>query len=277
MKTDYHQLSLLDIVFENRNKAYGAYVLRRDHDKSLRTAMAFSFSVIFLLLSANFIAEKLKHTAKTHALIDPVVTLTEVKLADKQETIVPKKPDPQPSQPQPKPKPTVANTPMNVVANSEVRKDSIPTVDDLKKAESGLTDNRNAADDGAGVDGGKGTAPSLEAATEMVPVNNDPVWFSEVMPEFPGGQDKLLKFLADHTEYPPMEQEEGITGKVLAEVTVGLDGKISDVHILKSPTPDFSREVTRVAKLIPPFKPGMQAGRPVRVKMVLPFSFTIKH
>jgi protein TonB len=70
-----------------------------------------------------------------------------------------------------------------------------------------------------------------------------------------------------------MEKEMGIGGKVTSEFTVNEDGRISDIKILKSPSKGFDREVARVVKLMPPFTPGMQQGRPVKVRFVLPFTF----
>ncbi len=273
MKTDYHQTSMLDMVFEvPETNRYGAYVLRRDHDKLLRTAIAISFSAVFILLTGNFIAEKIHATQKEHHDREVIGTLSDIPLQKR--AVVAAEPPKATEKPQPKPKPTIRNTTMQVVANSQMVRDSIPTVQDLRNLESGTTDNQTAVNDGFGVDGGTGTRHSLEPAHEIVPVSDEAIRIAEVMPEFPGGEKKLLKFLADNTVYPAIEQENGISGKVLAEVVIGLDGHITDVNIVRSPSPGFDREVKRVAKIIPAFKPGMQQGRPVRVKMVIPFVFT---
>jgi periplasmic protein TonB len=271
MKTDYHQTSMLDIVFEQRNKAYGAYVLRRDHDKDLRNAMAISLSAVFMLLAVNFISEKIRGSQAMHHDREVIGTLSDV-ILQKRNTIAPEAPKPA-EKVQAKSKPTIRSTTMQVVTNSQMVKDSIPTVDDLKLAESGLSDNRNAVNDGAGIDGGRGTGKLPEPLGEVAPVGSEAVRIADIMPEFPGGEAKLLKFLADNTAYPDAERELGISGKVLTEVTIDLDGRISDVHIIKSPSPGFDKEVKRVAKIIPAFKPGMQQGHPVRVKMVIPFVF----
>lgn len=100
----------------------------------------------------------------------------------------------------------------------------------------------------------------------------------EQMPEFPGGQGDLFKFLASNTKYPSMAKENGIEGTVYVGFVVMEDGSISKVHIkrgLSGGGAGIDEEALRVVKLMPKWKPGMQRGKNVRVAYTLPFKFKL--
>ena len=96
------------------------------------------------------------------------------------------------------------------------------------------------------------------------------------MPEFPGGLEKLLQFLASNVKYPAKEQEKGIQGKVIVGFVVGTDGSIKNVKILKSVNLELDAEALRVVKLMPKWKPGRQKGKLVNVQYVVPINFEIR-
>ncbi|QQS30334.1 MAG: energy transducer TonB [Sphingobacteriales bacterium] len=100
----------------------------------------------------------------------------------------------------------------------------------------------------------------------------------EQMPEFPGGQTDLFKFLASNTHYPAMARENGIEGTVYVGFVVMEDGSISQVHIkrgLPGGGAGIDEEALRVVNLMPKWKPGMQRGKKVRVAYTLPFKFKL--
>ena len=98
--------------------------------------------------------------------------------------------------------------------------------------------------------------------------------FPEVFPEFPGGGDKaLLKFLASHIEWPAMDRDACISGKVLAKFTVDTDGCVRDIQILRAPAPEFGKEAMRVLSLLPKFKPATCYGRPTTCQYCIPVRF----
>lgn len=101
--------------------------------------------------------------------------------------------------------------------------------------------------------------------------------FVEVMPEFPGGVDELMKFLRKNIEYPQFEKEHNIQGTVVAEFIVTDAGKIENIKIVRPVTGSqyFNREVIRVIKTMPDWKPGTQSGEPVKVKYNLPVTFRL--
>lgn len=268
MKTDYQDKSMLDMVFENRNKEYGAYVLRRDYDKQMKRAIGITVSSICLFIGASFIATKLQAEEPNKKYTDGIHNMPEIELPqEKIEIIEEKIVEPQTAQA----KATIANTTMQVVNEDMVQADSVPTVEDLRFAESGLTTNLNGSQT-MGVDGGAGTADLLEATFTVAKAVQPAILdFAEVMPQFPGGEEALMRFLVINTEYPDRERGLEMEGKVLIKFVVNEDGTVSAPNILRSSGPGFTKEAMRVIGKLPKFKPGMQQGKPVKVNFALPF------
>ena len=95
----------------------------------------------------------------------------------------------------------------------------------------------------------------------------------EKMPEFPGGQAALIKYLSENVEYPLIAKENGIQGRVLCEFIVDKDGSITEVKVTRSVDPSLDKEAMRVIKSMPKWNPGKQKGKPVRVKYTMPINF----
>ena len=98
----------------------------------------------------------------------------------------------------------------------------------------------------------------------------------EIMPEFPGGDNALLKWIAERISYPTAAAENGIDGLVSCSFIVNADGSISDVEVLRSRDPLLDKEAVRVLKLMPKWKPGVQQGKNVRVKYSVPVRFRLR-
>jgi protein TonB len=98
----------------------------------------------------------------------------------------------------------------------------------------------------------------------------------ETMPEFPGGQAGLLKYLADNVKYPPAAKANSIQGRVYVTFTVGKDGKVRDVKIIRGVHELLDKEALRVVKSLPRYKPGKQRGKAVSVSFNLPINFKLK-
>jgi protein TonB len=119
-------------------------------------------------------------------------------------------------------------------------------------------------------------APPVEAPVEE---EEEEVIFMvvESMPEFPGGQQALFKFLAENVKYPVIAQENGIQGRVICQFVVNKDGSIVDVVAVRSSgEPSLDKEAIRVIKSMPKWKPGKQRGKPVRVKYTVPVNFRLQ-
>lgn len=98
----------------------------------------------------------------------------------------------------------------------------------------------------------------------------------ENQPEFPGGQAAMMKFLSENIRYPVIAQENGIQGRVICTFVVERDGSITDVQVVRGVDPSLDKEAVRVIQSMPKWKPGMQRGKPVRVRFTLPVVFRLQ-
>ena len=98
----------------------------------------------------------------------------------------------------------------------------------------------------------------------------------EKQPEFPGGTQAMMKYLAENIKYPMIAQENGIQGRVICQFVVNKDGSIVDINVVRSVDPSLDKEAIRVIKSMPKWKPGMQRGKAVRVKFTLPVVFRLQ-
>lgn len=110
----------------------------------------------------------------------------------------------------------------------------------------------------------------------FIEVVEQPVFtFVEQMPEFPGGNDSLFSFIRRTIEYPRIQADTIIQGRVIVQFIVDETGQVGEVKVKRSLHPVFDAEAVRVTKLLPPFKPGMQQGKYVKVYYMLPYSFKL--
>ena len=97
----------------------------------------------------------------------------------------------------------------------------------------------------------------------------------EVMPQYPGGQIAMMKYIMENMKYPKQAMKEGIQGRVAVSFIVEKDGSISDVKPILSVHPLLNKEAVRVVKSMPKWTPGKQNGKPVRVRFNVPVMFKL--
>ena len=97
----------------------------------------------------------------------------------------------------------------------------------------------------------------------------------EDMPEYPGGMEAMMKFVAENLKYPEQMQKEKVEGRVLLSFVVEKDGSVTNIEEVQSPHPVLTEEAIRVVKLMPKWKPGKQDGKEVRVQFNLPITFRL--
>ena len=97
----------------------------------------------------------------------------------------------------------------------------------------------------------------------------------EQMPQFPGGEEALMKFIQKNIQYPNVERAADIQGRVVMSLIINEDGSLSDITVKKGVTKGLDNEALRVIRLLPKFKPGKQQGKPVKVSYVLPIMFRL--
>ncbi len=255
--------SLDDMVFEGRNKSYGAYILRQIYNKHV-TISSVAASALFILFIATPYLIALSRSGVTEKKID----LSEVNLeqAPPQD---PKEPPPPVVEPPPPLKATIQFTAPEPVEDNQVHENRVVTQDDLKDLD---ISNKTEEGDVNGVD------RSLLDESNKGPVeveDNSVQTYVEQMPEFPGGEEALAKYLHDHINYPAMALENDIQGKVIVNFVVGKDGSISDVKLSKKLGFGCDEEAIRVVSAMPKWKPGKQNGREVRVFYVVTVKFAL--
>lgn len=247
-----------DMVFEGRNKEYGAYEDRKKSSKRHGLALIIAVSVFAVGVSAPVLIKKLAPVRKVTNT--EVTSLADIKIDKPIENEIKEPPPPPPM------KNTVKFTPPEVT-NEEVTEE-VKTVDELKdtKAQISVADVKGS-DDANAVD---------VADLKVVEEKEEPLQFVEQMPEFPGGQEAMMKYLAANIRYPSIATEMGITGRVIVQFVVDKHGKINNVKVLRPLGGGCDEEAIRVIKAMPGWKPGRQNGKEVPVYFTLPVVFQLK-
>lgn len=145
-------------------------------------------------------------------------------------------------------------------------------VDDDVEIEDELEIEDSEADETTVID----VAPVIETAAEEEEEETQVFFIVEDMPEFPGGDAALRKYLATQVNYPVIAQENGIQGKVYVTFVVGKDGKVSNARVARGVDPSLDKEALRVVNSLPTWKPGKQRGKPVNVSYTVPINFVLQ-
>ena len=270
------QASLLDILFENRNKDYGAYALRRTYNHRLIISIIAAMALVSFFLLLNSFHKKNEQSYAPIVRKDSIVVhIIEIPIEK------PKEPEPQ-KEPEIPQRPKEIKQPLEKITrvkfinkmvikpdqkvkvtevpiNEDLKNKIISTVntkgeDEIKKAKT--TDETKAT--------GNGTDKSLNVNSTFIP--------EEKAPEFPGGKEALIRFLKMNLATPE-ELQVGEKKTVEIRFKVGTDGQVSDLEILKSGGSSFDHEVMRVCKKMPRWKPAIQNGGSIAVTYLLPVTF----
>ena len=266
--------TLDDIVFADRNKAYGAYALRKGYSSTVYRALIIG-SVLFLMAMATpSIISVLTPKEDEQAMVE--VDLMKLPPPP----IDPNEPPPPPPPPVELPKVnTVKFLPPEVKPDEEVPEETPPpTVEELKEAvaaEKTQEGDPNAEEVIVAPEETAGPT-KVEAAVEAAPKEDQIFTVVEQNPEFPGGMAALGQFLGKNIRYPPAASRANISGRVFVSFVVNTDGSIQDVTVLKGLGFGTDEEAMRVVKAMPKWRPGKQSGRPVRVKYNLPINFQLE-
>ncbi|SET94012.1 energy transducer TonB [Hymenobacter actinosclerus] len=266
--------SLDDIVFEGRNKAYGAYALRQLYGRHLLRAVTLAVALTAVLIAVPIATSYWWPPVVVAAPIVPDGPIFEVM------------PPPTIAQP-PVTKPPVSQAtitlrtelsqdlPPTIVEDTKVQKPEQPAI--AAPAVDGPVALGNINRDGTGgfADKAGPDAPGNDtAANTAAPAVIKPFVSVEVMPEFAGGQAALAKYLQRNLHYPTQALKAAVGGRVFIAFTVNTDGSITDVEVLKGLGYGTDEEASRVIRQMPAWKPGYQNNRAVPVRYNLPITFT---
>ena len=272
-----------DLVFEGRNKDFGAYVIRTESTSRHNKAVLWSligviiFGLIsFAYLKANQYLEERRLAGMIDQKVVPIDMTPEVEKSEPaQERLEQEEPE----------------VIEDVLSSVKVTELQIVDDDKVRPEDEILSqDEKDATDKAFGqtnVDNGQDDRANFQTAVNEVVVETRPVekpkevtpeifTAVEQMPQFPGGEEALRKYLASHINYPPMAAENGVQGKVIVQFVVDKTGRVGEVKVARSVDKELDREAVRVCKSLPKFVPGRQNGQAVSVWFTLPVTFKLQ-
>lgn len=263
-KIDLTSLEWRELVFQGKNKEYGAYQLRGESNRRHNRAMI----IVTIIAVIGFSLPKLIEmaTPKQKEINETVTSLStleeaEVKNDIKKEEVAP---------------PPPLKSTIKFVAPVIAKDEEVSDKDEMKSQEELTNANvQISVADVKGVTGG--TVDIADVKQAVAEVEPEKIWdVIEQMPSFPGGDGELMSFLGKSIKYPVIAQENGIQGKVILGFVVTKTGAISDINVLRSLDPSCDKEAIRVVKLLPKWIPGKQNGENVNVRYTLPVVFRLQ-
>ena len=278
-----------DIVFEGKNKEFGAYVMRINSDRRHNRAVLYVVSGLALILIAALVlsvlanrkaladqeayeAYRLSNEQAIEAMVeDTDEPEEEEELEEIPEAVQEQEPEALPEEILN----TIKNTEIEIVTDEEVT-EQIVSQDELQETTTaiGATNFDQGTDDINVVREHKDEV----IVEEKKPVEENKVFDAvEQMPTFPGGDAELMKYLQKNLTYPTLAAENGIQGTVLLQFVVQKDGSIGEVKVVRSKDPDLDKEAVRVVKGMPKFIPGRMNGQAVNVWFTLPVRFKLQN
>lgn len=275
-KIDLISRDWTEMVFEGRNKEYGAYRLRKNAGKrnlySLITIFIAALAIWGGISLVKFVESRTKTVAQTSVAELSALNQPKKKAEVKQQQKVKLE---QPEKVVERVKSSVKFTAPVIKKDDEVKpEDELKTQDELMNTKTAI-----GALDVKGNDDANGEVLKIkEAVAQPEPKPEVEKVFDvvEQMPSFPGGPSALMEWLSNNVKYPVVAQENGVQGRVVVSFVVERDGSITDVNILRGVDPSLDREAMRVVKSMPKWTPGKQNGSAVRVKYQVPVSFRLQ-
>ncbi|MBL7840479.1 MAG: energy transducer TonB [Cyclobacteriaceae bacterium] len=251
-----------DLIFENRNKSYGAYAMRQNYSNELiKGALTGIGILVSLLILAGVVNKKTSLLPTTTDDIDlTIYTLPPP-------TVIPVTPPP--AHPQPIRAAAANLIPIATTDPDPVEPDPQPTT--TATGTEGTTDGVDAPD--------YGTTGTINTGTDLGTVavkNNEPFISVEVMPAYKGGMEGMIKTLKKNMRYPASARRMGKEGTVYVEFVVSDEGEIKDIKIIRGFDLDCDKEAVRIVEKLTEWSPGIQNKIAVNVKMVLPVKFQLE-
>ncbi|MCM1137370.1 MAG: energy transducer TonB [Duncaniella sp.] len=270
----------IDLIFEGKNKDFGAYELRKAsakrHNRAMLVILIVLLAVALLGLLANTVLQSAE--ARPEDMVEQaIVDYSADDQQEEEEEEVQERVEEQ--QPEALPEEilnTVKATELQITKDEEVVEE-IKSQDDLKETDTavGTTDFDKGTDDLNVVREHKEEIIVEEKKPE--PVDDNQVFtVVEQKPQFPGGEAALLKWVNDHIRYPAMAQENNIQGRVVIQFVVTKTGEVGEVKVARGKDPDLDKEAVRVVKSLPKFVPGKMNGHAVNVWYTLPIQFKLQ-
>ena len=275
-KIDLISRDWTEMVFEGRNKEYGAYRLRKNAGKrnlySLITIFIAALAIWGGISLVKFVESRTKSVAQTSVAELSALNQPKKKAEVKQQKKVKLE---QPEKVVERVNSSVKFTAPVIKKDDEVKpEDELKTQDELMSTKTAI-----GALDVKGNDDANGEVLKIkEAVAQPEPKPEVEKVFDvvEQMPSFPGGPSALMEWLSNNVKYPVVAQENGVQGRVVVSFVVERDGSITDVKVVRGVDPSLDREASRVVRAMPRWIPGKQNGSAVRVKYNVPVAFRLQ-
>ncbi len=265
---DLSRASLNDIIFEGRNKAYGAYELRLIYPRHLKRAIAAMLVLCAVLVAAPAVRDYLTPPAA----VVPMPRVAEPAVYQTQEV-------PEFETPKPPATPAVQVPPPVVATQQFVPPVVVPN--EHPAPDAALSDMAllNQADN-IGAQTTEGVAQPapvviLETAAPAAPATDEVLTYAEVAPEFPGGPEALQRYIAQNTTYSALALRNGVEGRVYVRFVVDETGRVVNPVVIKGIGYGCDEAALKMLRAMPAFTPGRQNGRPVKVYFNLPIVFKV--
>jgi periplasmic protein TonB len=266
-----------DIIFEDRNKEYGAYVLRKKYDNNVRNGLIWGILLFLLIVFIPVISDTISKL-KGDVVDEEIIVTVDLEAPPSLDPETPPPPPPPDIPPPPPPsKPTIRYTPPVVKADEDVTdEEPPPIIDDLKDiAISTKTQEGNEDGVDLGILDDYGDGPIAPPVVEA-PKKEEIFTRVEQMPQFGSGEKELLEYLAKNIKYPAIARENGIQGTVVIQFVVDKNGKVTEPTVVRELGGGCDEEALRVIRNMPNWIPGKQQGKPVKVRYTLPVRFKLE-
>lgn len=263
---------ILDIVFEGRNKEYGAYELRTGYRRRLITAMVSMVGLFVVLFVAYLISSNINMEDDSKAVVVQEVQLEEIKQQEEE----PPPPPPPPPEPPPPQIEVAKFTPPVIVKDEEVKEDEKPPeVEKLEETKIGLINQEGIKDIGIvapPIDDGRGV---VEAPKRDETDYDQTFTKVEIESSYPGGAAAWMRYLIKTLRYPPEAQDNEVQGAVVVQFIVDKEGTVSDVEAISGPK-ELRDEAVRVIKRSGKWTAAIQNGRKVKSYKKQPIMFRLE-
>ena len=271
-KINLHREEWLDLIFDQKNKSYGAYELRHQSDAYTSKALLYAGTFFILMFLSPRIISLINGPAPEEITANPVEVVVAPPPA-----IDPETPAPPAVEPPPARQDQVKFLPPVVLPDPMVRDVEPPQIKELQNADPGQKTTAGSPDAHIVIAEPAGDGPKKDAAVVVDDTQVYDIAILEVPPVFPGGMDKFYKYLNSSIKYPMMAAENNIQGKVFVSFVVEKNGALTDIKVLRSLGGGTDEEAVRVLKASPKWTPGVQNGKQVRVKYNIPISFSLSN
>lgn len=277
-----------DLIFEGKNKEFGAYTLRQSSDRRHNLAVVYVVAgliLVFLFAWIYGMIQTARENAEKERLAELLAQVEQQQFEEliiEEEIIEENQMEQEEEIPEPEEEEALAEEILNtakftefLTAKDEEVTEEVKSADEVKDTSTALgsTDFDKGTDDLNIVREHKNEV----IVEEKTPEEDTKVFNSvEQMPQFPGGDAELLKWISSHIKYPAIAMENNVQGRVVVQFVVTKNGSIGEVKVVRGKDPDLDKEAVRVVKTLPNFIPGKMNGQAVNVWYTLPINFKLQ-